>query len=199
MPERLRTITMLKRITLSMGMAALGMGALLAVAAAAPQPGATLSRGDRTFMMHAATGGLMEVKLGQLASERAANADVKAFGTRMVEDHGKANNELMQLATSKGVTPPKEMDAKGKAMAAQLGKLSGAAFDKAYMRHMVEDHVKDVAAFDNETNHGTDADVKAWAAKTVPTLREHLTMARDTAQKVGVTVGTAHAAHGTAK
>jgi putative membrane protein len=105
----------------------------------------------------------------------------------MVDDHGKANKELMQLADSEGVTLPKEMDSKAKETADRLSKLSGAEFDRAYMKEMVEDHTKDVSAFQRQAEQGKDQDVKGWAAKTLPTLQEHLQMAKTTAAKVGAT------------
>ena len=107
----------------------------------------TLAAGDKAFVKEAAIGGMAEVDLGTLAKEKASNPDVKQFGDRMVTDHSKANDELKQWAQQKNVTLPAEIDAKHKATHERLAKLSGAAFDKAYMADMVEDHVKDVAAF----------------------------------------------------
>src|SRR5205085_6599895 len=124
---------MLKRVTLTASLTVLSASALLAAAFAAPQAGAALDRADRTFVMHAAQGGMMEVRLGEIASDHAANDAVKAFGRRMVEDHGKASRELMTLAGNKGVTLPKDLDAKGKAEVDQFSKLSGPDFDKTYM------------------------------------------------------------------
>jgi putative membrane protein len=135
--------------------------------------------GDHHFVTDAAIGGMAEVELGRLATEKAENADVKQFGQRMVDDHGKANDELKQLAASKNITLPTELDAKHKATHDQLSKLSGAAFDRAYMRDMVQDHTKDVAAFTRESKSGTDAQVKEWAGQKLPTLNEHLKMAKD--------------------
>jgi len=135
---------------------------------------------DKTFMAKAAQGGMAEVQLGQLAIQRGANAGVKSFGQRMVQDHSKANQELMGLAQRKGVTLPKDISKEDKAIYKKLAKLSGAAFDSSYMKDMVEDHTKDVAEFQKESQKGKDADVKAWAAKTMPTLQMHLQMAEST-------------------
>lgn len=134
---------------------------------------------DHRFVMDAAMGGMAEVELGRLATEKADHADVKQFGQRMIDDHGKANDELKQLAASKDITLPTELDAKHKALRDRLGKLSGAAFDRAYMREMVQDHTRDVAAFDKESKTGKDAQVKEWAGQKLPTLREHLALAKD--------------------
>jgi putative membrane protein len=140
---------------------------------------------DEHFIKEAAIGGLAEVELGKLASEKAQSADVKRFGQKMVDDHGKANDELKTLAKDKNVTLPTEIDAKHKAVTDRLSKLSGDAFDRAYMQAMLKDHREDVAAFRTESKSGKDGDVKAWAAKTLPTLEEHLKMAQDTNRAVG--------------
>lgn len=138
-----------------------------------------MSKADQTFVYKAAVGGMAEVEMGQMATEKASDAKVKAFGQRMVTDHGKANDELKALAAKKSVDLPSETDSKHKATAAKMSKQSGAAFDRAYMRDMVQDHEKDVAEFQKEANSGSDPDVKAWAAKTLPTLQEHLQQAKD--------------------
>jgi len=139
---------------------------------------------DNPFVTKAANGGMAEVKLGTLATQKAANPDVKAFGQQMVDDHGKANDELKQLASSKGITLPTDIDAKEQAKYDRLSKLSGAEFDRAYMKEMVSDHHTDVAEFRRESQRGSDPDVKAWAAKTLPTLEHHLQMAESTDAKV---------------
>src|SRR5947199_691118 len=106
---------------------------------------------DNPFVTKAANGGMAEVKLGTLATQKAANPDVKAFGQQMVDDHGKANDELKQLASSKGITLPTDIDAKEQAKYDRLSKLSGAEFDRAYMKHMVADHRTDVSEFRRES------------------------------------------------
>lgn len=141
--------------------------------------GSSLAAADRHFVTKAAEGGLMEVELGNLAQQKASNDAVKQFGQRMVTDHSKANDELKSLAQQKGVTLPTEMDAKGKAMKARLEKLSGEAFDKAYMKDMVTDHTKDVSEFEKASNTAKDNDVKTWAGKTLPTLQDHLKQAKE--------------------
>ncbi len=139
---------------------------------------------DSSFVTKAAVGGLAEVKLGQLAILKASNGDVKSFGQQMADDHGKANVELKDLAAKKGFTLPTDVDAKHQATYDRLSKLSGAEFDRAYMQEMVADHNEDVSEFRREANSGSDADVKAWAAKTLPTLEHHLQMAESTNAKV---------------
>lgn len=133
---------------------------------------------DEHFVMEAASGGMAEVALGKLAADKASSAKVKDFGQRMVTDHGKANDELKSLASSKNINLPNSMDAKHQATYDRLSKLSGAAFDRAYMADMLADHQKDVAAFRKEAQSGKDSEIKAWAAKTLPTLEEHLKLAQ---------------------
>src|SRR6185312_1533412 len=99
---------------------------------------------DKKFAMEAAMGGMAEVKKGQLAVEKASNPDVKAFGQKMVDDHTKANEELKEVASKESIDLPTSLDAKQQAMVDKLSKLSGAAFDKAYMKDMVKDHDTDV-------------------------------------------------------
>jgi putative membrane protein len=151
----------------------------------APEKGGNLSAADRAFVKDAAAGGLAEVELGDLAKQKASSSDVKQFGDRMVTDHSKANDELKTWAREKGIVLPNDLDPKHKALRDKLSKLSGDEFDKAYMREMVSDHEKDVAAFKKESTSAKDADLKNWAGKTLPTLEDHLKQAKGTAAKVG--------------
>ena len=145
----------------------------------------TVAATDTTFAKQAAMDGMAEVEHGKLASEKATNSDVKQFGARMVEDHGKANDELKSWASSNAVTLPADMGAQHKAMHAKLSKMTGDAFDRAYAAHMVTAHAKAVASFQSASKTAKNADLKAWAAKTLPTLQEHHKMARDINAKVG--------------
>ena len=144
----------------------------------------SLSDADKQFVMKAAQGGMAEVSTGQLAAAKATNADVKAFGNRMVTDHGKANDELKQLATNKGLSLPTDTDADHKKKMNDLEKKSGKDFDKSYMADMVKDHEHDVAEFQKESTSAQDPDLKNWVTKTLPTLQDHLKMAKQTASKV---------------
>jgi putative membrane protein len=141
---------------------------------------------DHHFALEAAEGGIMEVELGKMAASKATNPDVKSFGQKMADDHGKANDELKSIASSKNITLPDETTVKNKhkAMLDRMEKLSGAAFDKAYMDDMVKDHTKDVAAFERESKSGKDAELKAFASKTLPTLQEHMKLAKETRTKL---------------
>lgn len=144
-----------------------------------------MSARDHEFIMDAAMGGMMEVQLGRWAAQKGTSAEVKQFGQRMVDDHSKANTELMQLASSKGMTMPTELDQKHKNDVSKISRLTGEAFDRAYSKMMLKDHQKDVSEFEKQSTSAGDADVKAFATNTLPTLREHLEMARALPGNVG--------------
>ncbi|WP_216595235.1 DUF4142 domain-containing protein [Cylindrospermum stagnale] len=149
-----------------------------------------LSASDRQFLTKAGQDSTAEVELGELASQRAAKVQVKQFGQRMVEDHTQMNKELQELAAQKGLTIPQDIGEDNSKVKAELSKLSGAAFDKAYMNHMIADHTKDVSLFQRQSQQGNDPDLKAWAAKTLPTLQEHLQLARSITGKSVTPSGT---------
>ena len=167
-----RTLKMLPVALLSLGFAA---GALAN----------SLSHGERKFIEEAAKGGMSEVELGQFAQERASNPQVKQFAAKMVQDHSKANEELRSLAQAKGVTVPSGPKYTEKHEMGKLAKLQGDAFDREYMDHMVKDHQKDVKEFQKQADKAKDADVKNFAANTLPTLQEHLRMAQEADAAVG--------------
>jgi putative membrane protein len=137
------------------------------------------SSADTTFAKEAAMGGMAEVELGKLAVEKASSPDVKSFGQHMVDDHSKANDELKQLAAQKGMTLPATVSSMQKQDMDKLSKLSGAAFDKAYIDMMVKGHNKTVALFEKESKGGKDSDLKSWASSTLPTLQGHKKMVDD--------------------
>jgi putative membrane protein len=144
-----------------------------------------LSSGDQKFIKEAAAGGMLEVELGKLATEKASSQQVKDFGKRMERDHSKVNAELKQLASTKNVQLPTELEGKEKSTYERLSKLSGDRFDREYMQRMIDDHKEDVGAFQKQADKGDNADVKSFAAKTLPTLKEHLELAQSTGQQVG--------------
>lgn len=143
---------------------------------ATPVAAATPSTTDNDFFTKAGQAGLAEVELGKLAAQKATNAEVKKFAQKMVDDHTKAGNELKELAVKKGKVLPADMDSSHKSTLEKLKGLSGADFDKAYVDAMVDDHKTAVDLFEDEADDGTDADVKAFAGKTLPTLKSHLEM-----------------------
>ena len=134
---------------------------------------------DREFMMSAARDGIFHVEAGKLAVQRGSSEGVKKFGQHAIEHHTQINDELTQLASKKGVTLPKKMGKKEQEALDKIAKLSGPDFDKAYLEMEIKDHSKDLSAFQKEAKDGKDPDVKAWAAKTVAAIEEHLKMARD--------------------
>jgi len=138
----------------------------------------TLSFSDRKFIEKAAQGGLAEVEMGKLAQQKAQSNEVRQFGERMVKDHSAADDKLTQIASGKGMTAPGEMDAASKREYDRLSKLSGAEFDREYMKSMVSDHLKDIREFKSQAKSAKDADLRAFAESTVPTLEEHLKLAR---------------------
>lgn len=139
---------------------------------------AGMSSRDREFLMDAAMSGLVEVEFGRIAAQKATSDAVKQFGQMMVDHHTKANEELMSLASSKGITLPTSLDEKHRQDVTKLSAMSGADFDRAFAKRMLKDHEKAVSDFEKESTRGTDPDVKALASKALPTLQEHLTMAR---------------------
>jgi putative membrane protein len=181
---------MIMQKTLTASAIALGMLASLGYTAVAQQTQPTqptvqsdasrLSAADRQFMTKAAQAGMAEVRLGQLAAQRGVSTSVKQYGQHMVDEHTTANNQLMQLATQKGVTLPSDIDAEHKAFRARIGQIPGKRFDTTYINQMVQDHNKVIALFLRESQQGQDPDVRAFATKMLPTLREHLQRARQT-------------------
>lgn len=155
-----------------------------AISVSAQDQGSNVPRGDMKFVMEAASGGLLEVELGNYVAQAGSSPDVKAFAQRMVTDHSKVNKELMTLAENKQIKLPKEMNKKHMGVYQKLKGMQGADLDKAYMKEMVKDHKDDVKAFGNEAKKGKDPDIKAFAANTLPVLQEHLKLAQDIQKKL---------------
>jgi putative membrane protein len=162
----------------SAGSTGIDKGAGTGASATAKSADAKLSAGERRFVEKAARDGMAEVQLGKLAQEKAHDPQVKDFGRRMADDHGKANEQLKQLASTKGVTLPTEPDGKHKRLADKLAKMSGDEFDRTYMNEMVDDHKEDVKAFRDMAKSAKDAEIRSFASSTLPTLEEHLKMAQ---------------------
>jgi putative membrane protein len=147
---------------------------------------------DALFAKKAAAGGLTEVELGKVAQQNGESQDVKDFGAKMVEDHGKANDQLKEIATKDSLTIPDKPNAEQREMIDKLTKESGAEFDKNYMHDMLVAHRKDEALFDKEAADGSNADLKKFASDTAVIVKEHLKMAEDIVHGMsGKTVGTA--------
>jgi putative membrane protein len=151
-----------------------------AQSAGAQTAATTVSDADRKFVTKAAQDGMAEVQLGQLAQEKGQSDQVKQFGARMVQDHTQANDQLKSIAQAKGIALPAAVEGKHRKHLEKMQNLSGAEFDRAYMKHMVDDHQKAVKLFKREAERGSDADLKAFAASTLPKLQDHLAMAKST-------------------
>lgn len=131
-----------------------------------------------SFVTAAAQAGMGEISLANLAMSKSQNEDVKQFARMMIADHSAANEELKTAAAKKGYDFPAAASAEQKTNEDALASLSGAAFDKAYAQAALADHQAAVALFESESKSGQDADLKAWAAKTLPTLKGHLSKAQ---------------------
>ena len=138
----------------------------------------TLSTSDATFLNLAGTSGIEEVTFGQLAQTKASRAAVRNFAAQMVADHTTANQQLVALARSKQLTPPSSMDLMHDQLFQKLQGLRGSAFDRAYMDSQVQDHAMVVEAFQTEAKNGTDPQVRSFAQQNLPTMQQHLQMAR---------------------
>jgi putative membrane protein len=143
--------------------------------------GSSLSSAERKFLMTAAQHNMAEVEVGKMAEGKAASPEAKKFGQQMVQDHSKALDEVTQLAKSKSVDLPADIDRAHKNEAKNLEKLSGTNFDRKYMDSMVRDHEKDVKEFRKMSKSAKDPEVRALAEKTLPVLEGHLQMAKQVA------------------
>ena len=133
---------------------------------------------DSKFAVEAASGGMMEVQLGELAQQKASSQRVKNFGAMMVRDHTKANDELKSLAGMKNVTLPPAPGGEHMDHIQDISKKTGKDFDRQYIKMMLDDHKDDVDAFEKASKDCKDADIKAFATKTLPVLRMHLDSAK---------------------
>ena len=136
--------------------------------------GIAVDEKDAKFATDAANAGMAEVAAGKMASEKAVDAQVKDFGKMMVMDHTKANEELMAIAKTKNITLPTAPDADHQKMAADLAAKSGKDFDKAYVDAMVDGHKKVESMLEDASKNCKDADLMAWATKTLPAVKAHL-------------------------
>jgi putative membrane protein len=144
--------------------------AALAAETAASAPAPTV------FVKKAAQDGMTEVEAAKLALSKSQDKQIRDFAQRMVTDHGKANAELASIAKTKGIDAPKTLDAEHQAMVDTFKEKSGAEFDSAYAHHMNMDHSKAISLFEGAAKT-SDADLAAFAQKTLPTLKEHKKLA----------------------
>jgi len=151
----------------------------------AEQSGRKLNKDDMAFVLKAGEGGDAEVALGKLAETNGYGTEVKAFRKRMVDDHTKANEELISIAKDKDVQLSHELKGDTKEMYDKLAGLNGPEFDKHYIEHMVKGHEETVELFKKEAESGTDAKLKEFAGKTLPVIEQHLALAKEISAKVG--------------
>ncbi len=138
--------------------------------AAAAKPTAA----EKMFMKKAADGGMTEVELGQLAAEKGGSDSVKDFGSEMVKDHGKINDNLKEVAGKMNFTLPAKVSAKHHATIEKMSGMSGADFDKAYVPAMVKDHEKDIAEFEKADTTVKNPDLKKFIEDSLPMMKDHL-------------------------
>jgi putative membrane protein len=137
-----------------------------------------LSKADSNFMRDITYSNISEIATAKLAQSKSQNDQVKTFAQRMIDDHTKAQQELEQLAQSKGVTLPTEPDTKHKAASKAMEKLSADKFDAMYMKQAGEnDHQNTQKLLQKVKKNAKDADLKAYADKTLGPVDEHLKMA----------------------
>lgn len=139
---------------------------------------ARLDKQSGEFAMEASSGGMMEVTLGQTAQQQAASQRVKDFGSMMVRDHSKANDELKSILQAKNFMVPASLSKDHQRHVDDLTKKQGTDFDKAYMKMMVKDHEEDIRKFEKAANNATDTAIKGFASRTLPILRIHLDSAK---------------------
>lgn len=144
---------------------------------------------DKKFVRDAAIGGLIEVELGKLAVDKGSSDAVKQYGQRVVETQTKTNEQLKDVAAKAGYSIQESLDAKHHARVDKLAKLSGAEFDKAYIKDQVKENETGARAFEEESQGGTNPTVKAFAANTLPTLQAQLTLAKDLRKSGGALPG----------
>ena len=144
------------------------------------QPGANqMSDVDRQFMMIAAKDGMKEVHMGQMAAQQGQSDTVKKLGQQIAADHQKSNQQLMAIAAKKGVKPDTRATEHG------MSKRDMKNFDQAWIGMMINDHQKDIAAYQKQAQNGADPELRAYARKTLPVLQKHLKMVQQAQQKMG--------------
>lgn len=144
-----------------------------------------VSEGDADFMVNAASGGMLQVQLGQLAQTHSRNKLVKDFGAMMMKDHGEAGKKLKALAAAKNITLPDSISNRQQKEKERLEKKKGDAFDEAYINMMTDDHKKDIREFEKQATKGTNPDIKTFAGDNLKMLQMHLDSATSIRKVVG--------------
>jgi len=144
-------------------------------------------RQDTKFILEAASSNLLEIRLGQLAQSKATNPAVKQFGQQMVTDHNNLENQLTTSISKSGTQFQPGMTKEDQQEVDRLGKVSGAEFERSYMTSMIQHHQEDIAKFQNEGQSVRSAEARQIVATGLPVLQQHLNMAIQVGNKVGVT------------
>ena len=166
----------IKTLLLTLGLAALVAAPLQQTFAADAEMSAKATAKEKAFIKKAADGGMTEVELGQLAAEKGGSEEVKDFGSKMVKDHGKMNDDLKDVAGKMSVEVPAKISAKHKALIDKMAGMSGAEFDQAYVKEMVKDHEKDIAEFEKAGQEVKNEDLKKFIDSSLETMKGHLEM-----------------------
>ncbi len=139
---------------------------------------ADVSSTDRDFVAKAGEGNLAEIAEARVALKNSQRPDVQSFARRMIADHSKANEQLKSIAKSEGIEMPAAPSDRDLMRLKAMGALAGTEFDNAYIQQEVEDHGTAVDLFTQESNMGQNARLKSFASETLPTLKDHETMAK---------------------
>jgi putative membrane protein len=134
------------------------------------------------FVKEAIQGNLAEVQMGKLAKQKGASEGVRSYGAQLEREHSSANRKALDVARKMKLKPPTEPNTKQKDAYAHLAKLSGAEFDREFVEHMIDDHKKDIDAYEKEAK-SSNAAVAKYASESLPTLRKHLELAQSLSNK----------------
>ena len=140
------------------------------------------SMADKYFVSEALKGGMAEVEMGQLAADKGSSEDVRKFGKKMVTDHTKLGDQMKEVASQIGVTPPTSPTMVQQVEIKKLKGLDAAHFDEEYIKEMVKDHQSDLKDFKKEADSGTSATVKQAASQGADMVSHHLMMIREIAK-----------------
>lgn len=139
---------------------------------------AALHEDDLAFINKATIAGMMEVQACETSLKRSLTAEEAAFTKQLVSDHKKANDELASIAKRKGVTPPAGLPADEQAKLSKMAEIKDKDFNEEFLEHQISCHKKAIDLFEDQAEDGKDADLKAFASKTLPTLKAHLETAK---------------------
>jgi len=172
---------MKRNLTMTMALLFAGLAPISLLAQTSAQRAAV---SDPLFAAVAAESGLAEVTISEIGVQRATNSELKQFSQRMIDEHNRLNQELMQVAAQKSIALPRTLGASAQFCAQSLAGLSGEEFDRCYAKAQLVAHMEAVSTFEAESERGQDRDLKALAAKTLPRIKDHLAMIKPIAMKL---------------